>query len=95
VEVRNAVIGWEAGMHPFFRYGIWLEDFRDITFDNIKAGAPRLGEEVFYLKNGTGLSIRNSDFNAPQELLFKKENYNGGIDQMNNRTRGSEAPRLH
>lgn len=92
VQIRSTVISWEAGMHRFFRHGIWLEDFRDITFDQIRAAAPRSGEEVFYLKNGAGLSIRNSDFNAPHKLLYTKENYNGKIDQMNNRTRGSEAP---
>jgi hypothetical protein len=89
VQIRNANITWEdESMHRFFKHTLWAENFHDIRIDNFEGSAPRDNEEMIFLRDGSGFSIRNSWLHTTPENFLKQQNFNGELKMHNNLFQG-------
>jgi hypothetical protein len=88
ITIRNSKLSYDENMEDFFRFGIWAEDFRNLTIDGLKGTPPNYNKDVFfYLERGENFSLLNSSINAPKKSFMVKKNVSGKILLTNNRFR--------
>jgi len=61
LRIQNVSIAWGQPASSFFSNGVELEDFRNLDVSEFRgSNAPGAKAAAFFLRNGTGVSIRNS-----------------------------------
>jgi hypothetical protein len=85
ITFRNSKLSYDENMEDFFRFGIWAEDFRNLTIDGLMGTPPNYTKDVFiYLERGENFSCLNSSINAPKKSFMIKKNLSGNIHLTNN-----------
>lgn len=80
ISFHNSSLTYNETMENFFRYGIYAEDFENLSFQNFTAAPPNATPDVlFYLENGNDFSLTNSKIIAPEKSFLMKKNIAGKI----------------
>jgi polygalacturonase len=85
VAIRNSKIAFDEEMEDFFKYGIWAEDFQNLSINGLNAVPPPATKNtLIYLENGKDFSLINSFIKAPERSFLEKKNIGGEIRLQNN-----------
>jgi hypothetical protein len=88
INIINSRITFENNMEDFFRYGIWAEDFQNLSISGLVAAPPPATKDIlFYLDNGSDFSLMNSFIDAPEKSFLRKKNLKGSFILTNNHFR--------
>jgi Glycosyl hydrolases family 28 len=88
ITIRNSKLSYDEKMEDFFRFGIWAEDFLNLTIDGLEGTPPNYTKDVFfYLERGENFSCQNSSINTPKKSFMVKKDVSGKILLTNNRFR--------
>ena len=85
LHIQNSSIAWEKPASEFFSSGVELEDFRNLDVSVFRgSNAPGAKAAVFLLRNGNGVSIRNSTAEPGTNVFLDARGVSGKRLLMNN-----------
>jgi hypothetical protein len=85
LHIQNSSVMWRTPAADFSSSAIELEDFKNLDLNGFRgSGAPGSAAPAIFLRNGSGVSIRNSTANAGTRVFLEVHGVSGKRLLMNN-----------